>query len=628
MIRTVAIALFLGLASPVAGQTLEPLMPKVRAAMPAPPDFDARIDQRRVIDDGLFLHHPPLKEAVSSDGQWFVGHNQDGGLTIRRVDEAPRRLAGPEGSFRWTAEGARLSDDGRWIAAKMIDDSMVYASTISDMDGAPRTVRFSYAGKDLPEKRLFVLSRDGRTRVELPLSMDYLYLAGFDSDGRGLRYLEADRTGRHVVLNHFDLDDGSVTLLMEERSEDWTIAGYDLGDFYSSRFEGSNKLLLIDDDRFLWTSDRSGKRRLYAYAGNATPWPVSLPDDEILLEVVGIDRTAQIAIVKTAVGDATWPKHRLRSVDLVTLATASLLDAPYVLFADMTTEGIAVEITDLPSTLILRWIDYRGEPIKPDTVADVGFLTDLPVSVEKLELPGAEGDRLRAILVTPDGEGPFPLIDHIYGGPQSQMAEPDPVGRPMIAAMEMARRGFATVFIDARGTPGREAAFAHAQDGRFGAAVIPDHVAAIQALLKTNKRLDPDRVGIMGHSWGGYFALRGMIEGNDLFKAGIMLAPNTNVSEMRVPVEAYQGCLPSECPEAYEQGHLTNRLLELRGPLLIIHGLADDDVLPEVTDRLERDLIAAGADYETVRLPKTNHIVMRDPDHFDRVLAFWKRTLR
>ena len=106
-----------------------------------------------------------------------------------------------------------------------------------------------------------------------------------------------------------------------------------------------------------------------------------------------------------------------------------------------------------------------------------------------------------------------------------------------------------------------------------------------------------------------------------------MLAPNTNVSEMRVPVEAYQGCLPDDCPEAYAQGHMTSRLDELRGPLLVIHGLADDDILIEVVDKLETDLEAAGADYEIVRLPNTNHIVMRDPGHLDRVLAFWKKTL-
>ena len=624
MRRLLVFAAIALVATPASAQTLEPLWPKVMAALP-PPGADAE-DPRRVVDHGLFLHHPPLMEAMSADGQWFVGHDA-GALTLRKLGEEPVTIARPEGSFRWTAEGARLSSDGRWIAAKMVDDSMVYASTITDMEGDPRTVRFSYAGQALPEKRLFVLSRDGSTRVELPLSMDYLYLAGFDADGRGLRYVEANRTGRHVMLKHFDFTSGKVTTLMDERSDDWTIAGYDLGDFYSKRFEGSNKLLLIDDERFLWTSDRSGRRQVYAYHGQRAPRTIALPEGEVLLDVVGLDRDAQVVVLKTAVGNATWAPHRLRVADLATLETRAILDAPYIVWGEMEPGGVAVAVTDLPTTAYMRWIDFGGNQLKPDSVSDLAFIDELPVTIEKLELPGAQGDMLRAILVTPEGDGPYPLIDYIYGGPQTQMAEPDPVGRDLVGALEMARRGFATILIDARGTPGRDAAFAHAQDGRFGETVIPDHVAAIRALLARNDRIDPDRIGITGHSWGGYFTLRGMIEGNDLFKAGIMLAPNTNVSEMRVPVEAYQGCLPADCPEAYRQGHMTGRLDELRGPLLVIHGLADDDILIEVVDKLEADLEAAGADYEIVRLPNTNHIVMRDPGHLDRVLAFWKKTL-
>ncbi len=139
--------------------------------------------------------------------------------------------------------------------------------------------------------------------------------------------------------------------------------------------------------------------------------------------------------------------------------------------------------------------------------------------------------------------------------------------------------------------------------------------------------LDPERAGIVGHSWGGYFSLRAMIEASDLYKAAIMLSPNTNVSEMRVPVKAYQGCVPADGPEAYAQGDLVPKLDRVEGPILIVQGSADDDVLPEVAEKVTVAMRKAGVDHELVWLKDANHVVQRDPDHVSRMVAFFRRAL-
>ncbi|QIG53443.1 alpha/beta fold hydrolase [Altererythrobacter sp. BO-6] len=611
----------LALALPVFAQNIEPLTPRIYEALDELP-FESEEDPRQIVAPGLFSHHPPLREAMSEDGRWFVSHTDDGALRLRSAGNEPAILARAAQPFRWHSEGARLSSSGRWIAAKMLDDSHVYATEISARSGGVRTVRYSYAGQPIPRKRLVILPRSGGAHREVPLSLDYLYIAGFDADENGLRYVEASRTGRQLAIRHFDLETGEVETLVEERSEDWAIVGYEIGDFYSSRFEESRRLILVDDERFLWVSDRSGKRGLYLYTGDRlTILPI--PDEQILLGVVGLEREADIVLIKTVESSEPWAKQSIYSLNFTSLESRLLIQSENIPVSEFNSGGLTVVTTDLPATMNFHNLTIDGVKLKPDQSINFDFLAEEPVLIEKLSLPGADGTPLQALLISPREGERLPLIDYIYGGPQTRMAEADPLMPTYAEAIVFARYGIATLFLDARGTPGRDAKFAHAQDGRFGEHVIADHANAIRTLLAQSDRFDRERIGIMGHSWGGYFTLRGMIEASDIFKAGIMMAPSTNLSEMRVPVEAYQGCLPQSCPDAYAQGDLTDRLANLRGPLLVIHGQADDDVLPEVTDRLEVALKAVGANHEIVRLPNAHHIVQREQGHLDRVIGFW-----
>src|SRR4029453_16098051 len=155
----------------------------------------------------------------------------------------------------------------------------------------------------------------------------------------------------------------------------------------------------------------------------------------------------------------------------------------------------------------------------------------------------------------------------------------------------LAQMGFVGAMLDARGTPGRGKAFQDANYGRIGEIEIPDHVAALRELAKSRPYLDTTRAGIVGHSWGGYFALRGMLQAPDFFKVGYAGAPG-DLTEAASINEPNMGLMASN-QAGYEAGSNVRLASQLRGRLKIMHGTSDVMAPLSTTMRMAQPLIAA-----------------------------------
>jgi dipeptidyl-peptidase-4 len=141
--------------------------------------------------------------------------------------------------------------------------------------------------------------------------------------------------------------------------------------------------------------------------------------------------------------------------------------------------------------------------------------------------------------------------------------------------------------------------------------------------------MDMTRVGIMGHSMGGYFSLRAMVQRPDLYKVGHINAPNVDPVKFRVPLEPYYGCLPNECPDVYAAATVTDRLDRLEGPMLITFGTADQHIPVSEAYRLTEAMDKAGYDaYELDIYPGVNHLVMRDSRWYPKMVEFFERELK
>jgi dipeptidyl aminopeptidase/acylaminoacyl peptidase len=138
-----------------------------------------------------------------------------------------------------------------------------------------------------------------------------------------------------------------------------------------------------------------------------------------------------------------------------------------------------------------------------------------------------------------------------------------------------------------------------------GQTEIPDHVAGLKQAAATRPWMDLERVGITGHSWGGYFALRGMLTAPQVFKAGYAGAPGA-LEEEAIINEPYLG-LPSENPAGYQAGSNLALAGNLQGALKMMHGTSDVNASLSTTLRMADALIRAGKHFELLIMPGQPH---------------------
>ncbi|MEW2417584.1 prolyl oligopeptidase family serine peptidase [Streptomyces sp. NPDC046866] len=213
-------------------------------------------------------------------------------------------------------------------------------------------------------------------------------------------------------------------------------------------------------------------------------------------------------------------------------------------------------------------------------------------------------------LVLPRGHVPgsrkLPVLVDGYGGPGFQDVSAEP--RRWQHRQWWADQGFAVVTADNRGTPYVSPAFTHAMYRRFSEVTLEDQVAALQALGARHGDLDLGRVGVRGWSYGGYMAALAVLRRPDVFHAAAAGAAPTDFRHYDTAyTERYLG-LPQENPEVYEQESLIAEAPRLTRPLLLVTGLADDNVHPSHTLRLSQALTDAGRPHQLLALPGVTHM--------------------
>ncbi|MFD8084402.1 prolyl oligopeptidase family serine peptidase [Kitasatospora sp. NPDC059722] len=200
----------------------------------------------------------------------------------------------------------------------------------------------------------------------------------------------------------------------------------------------------------------------------------------------------------------------------------------------------------------------------------------------------------------------LPVLLDVYGGPGFQAVASEP--RRWQLRQWWADQGFAVVTTDNRGTPFVSPAFTRAIFRRFSQVALDDQVAALHALAERHPDLDLGRVGVRGWSYGGYFAALAVLRRPDVFHAAAAGAPPTDFREYDTAyTERYLG-LPQDNPEGYADDCLIGDAPALTRPLLLVHGLADDNVHPSHTLRLSRALTSAGRAHRVLPLPGITHL--------------------
>ena len=274
---------------------------------------------------------------------------------------------------------------------------------------------------------------------------------------------------------------------------------------------------------------------------------------------------------------------------------------------------------DVPPVTVLR--DLSGKSIVTLETADIaglratGWKPPMPITVKardgKTDLYG-----LMYVPTNLDRTKKYPIVNHIYPGPQTGSVGGRSFSPARGDAQSLAELGFIVVEIDGMGTPWRSKSFHDAYFGRMGDNTLPDQVAGMKEIAARYPWIDINRAGIYGHSGGGFAAADAMFRYPDFFKVGISESGNHDQREYEDDWgERYQGLLARTPDGSDNYAAEANQVLakNLKGKLLLAHGTMDDNVPPYNTLLVVNELMKANKDFDFILLPNRAHGFGNEP---------------
>jgi len=296
-----------------------------------------------------------------------------------------------------------------------------------------------------------------------------------------------------------------------------------------------------------------------------------------------------------------------------------------------------VDVYSRPDTIPISVVrSTSGAVVKELQRADIsrlvsaGWTMPIPFTVKARDgQTDLEGLLYRPSKVVPGRK--YPVIDYIYPGPQigsvgTWQFNVNPAGN----ARSLAELGFYVVQVDAMGTPGRSKAFHDTFYGNMTDNGIPDQIATIKQLAARYPEMDLDRVGIFGHSGGGFSSTDAILSYPEFFKVAVSSAGNhDNRSYDFTWGEKYQGLMKklNDSTDSFDSQSNWRKAKNLRGRLLLAYGTLDDNVHPVATQLVIDELIKANRDFDLLVMPNRNHGFAADPYMIRRTWDYFVRNL-
>lgn len=224
-----------------------------------------------------------------------------------------------------------------------------------------------------------------------------------------------------------------------------------------------------------------------------------------------------------------------------------------------------------------------------------------------------DGHRFNSMCISPPVSNPhqkFPAIVYLYGGPHKQVVQMGTYSNDWLFAQYLCSLGFVVFSMDNRGTPYQGYSFESAIYQKMGQIDVEDQAAGVE-YLKSFPHIDAQRLGVFGWSYGGFLTLMCLLKKPDLFKVGVSGAPVTDFRMYDTCyTERYMG-LPSMAPEAYGQTDASAFASTLKARLLLIHGMADDNVLFDHSIKMADALYENQKTFEPLFYPGEKHAIAR-----------------
>lgn len=557
---------------------------------------------------------------LASKKETQLSHGAAEGLTHGLAEFIAQEEMDRSSGFWWSPDGAR-------IAYQQTDERHIPLYSIVHQGEAisVETHRYPFPGAANAKVKLGVVRADGDETKWLRLNAetDDFYLARVNwATHTELLVQVLSRDQRSLKLYRFNVESGERTLLLEERSDTWVNLHNDLR-------------IVEKTGEFIWSSERTGFRHLELRDRDGKliriltkgEWPVDslLALDQERREVwfaAGRESALEANVYRVSL-DGGEPE-RLTTEEGTHRAVVSRGGDHFVDVFSCRQYPPVTTIRDRAGNVLATLDDSSSDPRVKEL-----RLTPPEVTVFK----SRDGVTLHGAYYAPRskrlGER-APLVVIVYGGPHVQRVSAAWDLTSDLTAHFLAERGFAVWKMDNRGSSRRGVAFESALNRNMGSVEVRDQVDGVKFVAASWPEVDPSRVGITGGSYGGYMTLRALTEAPDVFNAGVAVAPVTDWDGYDTCyTERYMGT-PKDNPKGYKDSSVLAHASNLRGQLLIIHGMLDENVHFRHTARLVTALIQASKPFELLPLPDERHSSRREPDRqfvAERIAEFFERTL-
>lgn len=527
--------------------------------------------------------------------------------------------------------GYWISPDESKIAYIRVDTSPVDIITRTEIYADNVKVvqqRYPRAGTPNVTVKLAIYNIEkGTTRwVDLGDNKDiYLARGKWLNDGSQFSFQQQTRNQQQLELKVVNSDNNKVTTLLTESSSTWLNLHDDL-------------YFLKQQESFVWASEQDGFKHLYLMNNKTGDQIAQLTSGEWVVDKVNAIDEKTGVIYFTGRKDTPIERH-LYSVSLKggEIKKISQREGFHTVNFSKDASIYVDNFSTINSPPQVSLHKANGEQLTwlsenaVDEAHPMAAYMSNWVEPEFGEIKTQDGVTLHYRMWTPSEiSGKHPAIVYLYGGPIAQVVQNKWGGNRGLLMQHWVNKGYVVFSVDNRGSNYRGKAFEDPIYLRMGEIEVQDQVAGVK-FLHTLPYIDKARVGVYGHSYGGYMALMTMFKEGDYFSAGVSGAP---VTDWRLYdthyTERYMGN-PKEVDEAYTRSSVFPYAKNLKGDLLIYHGMADDNVLFTHSTMLYKHLQDLSIPFEVMDYPGKKHSIRGKQTGihlYNTITNFFERNLR
>ncbi len=417
----------------------------------------------------------------------------------------------------------------------------------------------------------------------------YIYLA------------ELNRDQNHLWFNQYDARTGAfIKTLFEETNDKWVEP------------EHPGYFIPNTKNQFIWLSERDGFMNLYKYDTDGKLIKQLTHNQWVITDIVSFSKNGKYVFIKGTGNDPRDSKlYKINTRNGRMTCLTPKHGQHYILMNDAATHYIDNYTNlDVPAETYLQDVDCKQNILLLKSKNPVKDYNINPVP-EMFTITGEYGDKLYARMFKPlnfDPAKKYPVLVYVYGGPHIQLVTNDWMGGAPLWIPWLASQGYIVFTVDGHGSAHRGFAFESVIHRQVGRVEMKDQLHGVE-YLKSLPYIDKDRIAVFGWSFGGFMTASLMTTYPDVFTTGVAGGPVTDWKWYEVMYgERYMDRFQQN-PEGFKETSVLNKIQNLKGHLLTIHGYQDDVVVPQHNIALHREAIKKGIQMDFYLYPAAKHNV-------------------